>query len=87
MSRSSTFQATITGWNSFTFTELPQHSNGRASTGAGQGHHAFRTTDFDGDMKKALAAGAEALGLVTLFGSTRAVYLRTPGGTILELEG
>ncbi len=68
------------------FTKLPDGPADRRPTGAGQAHIAFRTREFDAALQRALAAGARMIGEVTLFGEERAVYLRTPGGTVIELE-
>ncbi len=59
---------------------------GHRPAGPGQAHVAYRTSDFDGALERALSAGARMLGEVTLFGDERAVYLHAPGGTVIELE-
>jgi catechol 2,3-dioxygenase-like lactoylglutathione lyase family enzyme len=68
------------------FTALPHREGDHRPTGSGQAHVAYRTKDFDAALEDALAAGARMIGRVTLFGNERAVYLRAPGGTVIELE-
>jgi hypothetical protein len=51
-------------------------------------HLVYRSGDFDGDVKRALAAGAVALDKISVisagFGKRRVAFMRSPGGWIVE---
>jgi catechol 2,3-dioxygenase-like lactoylglutathione lyase family enzyme len=49
-------------------------------------HVAFAVADLDAEITRLSAAGAAAMGAVVAFPEGRCVYLRTPGGAIIELE-
>lgn len=49
-------------------------------------HVAFAVGDLDQELTRMTAAGAAPLGEVVAFPEGRCVYLRTPGGAVVELE-
>jgi hypothetical protein len=55
----------------------------------GIAHAVYRSDDFEGDLRTALEAGAEALAEVAVvsagFGKRRVAFLRAPGGWIFEI--
>lgn len=52
---------------------------------AGHGHVAFRVADLDAAAAELEALGAQPLGESVIFTTGRALYLREPGGSVLEL--
>jgi catechol 2,3-dioxygenase-like lactoylglutathione lyase family enzyme len=68
----------------YTIVDEPPGDHG--PTKPGEGHIGFRTPDFDGLLEKVQTLGASMIGQVTDFGDRRAVYLRVPGGPVIEIE-
>lgn len=54
--------------------------------GPPRAHLAFAAADLKAAMAALCAAGAEPLGAVVAFPEGRCVYLRAPGGIVVELE-
>lgn len=49
-------------------------------------HFAFAVADLDAQLESLEAAGAESLGEIVRFPEGRCVYMRAPGGMVIELE-
>jgi catechol 2,3-dioxygenase-like lactoylglutathione lyase family enzyme len=68
------------------FHNVPPGREDEAPVRAGHGHVCLGVTDFDAALSRALACEAESLGEVVTYPDGRSVYLREPGGSVVELE-
>lgn len=68
------------------FHDVPQGSEDAAPVRVGHGHVCLGVTDFDRVLSDAQAKGAALVGEVVMYPEGRSVYLREPGGSVLELE-
>jgi hypothetical protein len=63
----------------------PPGEESRSPTQVGHGHVAFAVDDLPEALADLKRLGAEPLGLTATFAEGRAVYLREPAGSIIEL--
>jgi catechol 2,3-dioxygenase-like lactoylglutathione lyase family enzyme len=68
------------------FRDVPAGSEDLAPVRAGHGHVCIGVADFDATLALARSCGARPLGEVVLYPEGRSVYLREPGGSVVELE-
>ncbi len=68
------------------FHDVPRGQEDHAPVRFGHGHICFGTMEFDLALTSCLNNGAEPVGEVVLYPEGRAVYLREPGGSVIELE-
>jgi catechol 2,3-dioxygenase-like lactoylglutathione lyase family enzyme len=68
------------------FHDVPPGRLDDAPVRPGHGHVCLATVDFDGTMVRCVSFGAAVIGEVVMYPEGRAVYLREPGGSVLELE-
>jgi predicted enzyme related to lactoylglutathione lyase len=68
------------------FRDVPEGMQDEAPVRTGHGHVCLGVADFDVALSRACAFGATALGDVVRYPDGRSVYLREPGGSVVELE-
>jgi catechol 2,3-dioxygenase-like lactoylglutathione lyase family enzyme len=68
------------------FRDVPEDRQDEAPVRTGHGHVCLAVADFDAALSRAHVCGATALGEVVTYPDGRSVYLREPGGSVLELE-
>jgi catechol 2,3-dioxygenase-like lactoylglutathione lyase family enzyme len=68
------------------FQDVPAGRADEAPVRAGHGHVCLATGDFDATLERCVRQGAGAIGEVVAYPEGRSVYLREPGGSVLELE-
>jgi catechol 2,3-dioxygenase-like lactoylglutathione lyase family enzyme len=68
------------------FRGVPAGRQDDAPVRTGHGHVCLGVVGFDSALSRAHACGATALGEVVTYPEGRSVYLREPGGSVLELE-
>lgn len=68
------------------FHDVPVGREDHAPVRPGHGHVCLGVTDFDDALARAQRHGAALVGEVVAYPEGRAVYLRVPGGSVLELE-
>jgi catechol 2,3-dioxygenase-like lactoylglutathione lyase family enzyme len=68
------------------FRDVPPGRLDQAPVRPGHGHVCLVTADFDDTMARCVGLGAAVIGEVVEYPEGRAVYLREPGGSVLELE-
>ncbi|HEU4655983.1 MAG TPA: VOC family protein [Capillimicrobium sp.] len=65
--------------------ELVRFSDGSVRALPPAGHIAFRVDDLDAALARVQAHGARPLGTTVTFATGRAVYVREPSGSVIEL--
>jgi catechol 2,3-dioxygenase-like lactoylglutathione lyase family enzyme len=68
------------------FHDVPPGRADDAPVRAGHGHVSFAVDDLDAALARLEGLGARRVGAVTAFPDGRAVYLREPGGSVVELD-
>ncbi|MGH3277085.1 MAG: VOC family protein [Streptosporangiaceae bacterium] len=68
------------------FRQVPAGREDDAPVRAGHGHFCLGVTDLDATLARAQRHGATPVGQVVTYPEGRSVYLREPGGSVLELE-
>jgi catechol 2,3-dioxygenase-like lactoylglutathione lyase family enzyme len=68
------------------FRDIPPGREDEAPVRSGHGHVCLGVVDFDASLSLARDCGARPLGEVVAYPDGRSVYLREPGGSIVELE-
>jgi catechol 2,3-dioxygenase-like lactoylglutathione lyase family enzyme len=68
------------------FRDIPAGREDDAPVRSGHGHVCLGVVDLDAGLAKARRHGATPVGEVVTYPDGRSVYLREPGGSVLELE-
>lgn len=68
------------------FRDIPAGREDDAPVRAGHGHVCLGVADLDASLARAQRHGATHVGEVVTYPDGRSVYLREPGGSVLELE-
>lgn len=68
------------------FRDVPAGREDEAPVRVGHGHVCFEVDDLDVALEQVRALGAEPVGEVVRFPEGRAVYVREPAGSVIELE-
>jgi catechol 2,3-dioxygenase-like lactoylglutathione lyase family enzyme len=68
------------------FRGIPAGREDEAPVRAGHGHVCVGVADLDASLAQATRHGATPVGQVVAYPEGRSVYLREPGGSVLELE-
>jgi catechol 2,3-dioxygenase-like lactoylglutathione lyase family enzyme len=68
------------------FRDVPAGREDDAPVRAGHGHVCVGVADLDAGLAQARRHGATPVGQVVAYPEGRSVYLREPGGSVLELE-
>jgi predicted enzyme related to lactoylglutathione lyase len=68
------------------FRQVPAGREDDAPVRAGHGHICLGVADLDANLARAQRHGATPVGQVVNYPEGRSVYLREPGGSVLELE-
>ena len=68
------------------FSGVPAGQEDHAPVRPGHGHVCIGVTELDEAIAEAEKHGAARIGEIVAYPEGRAVYLRTPGGSVLELE-
>lgn len=68
------------------FRDIPAGREDDAPVRAGHGHVCLGIADLDAGLARAQRHGATPMGEVVTYPEGRSVYLREPGGSVLELE-
>lgn len=68
------------------FHDVPAGSEDAAPVRVGHGHVCFEVDDLDAALAHVEALGAERVGEVVGFPEGRAIYVREPAGSVVELE-
>jgi len=68
------------------FAGVPPGRSDDAPVRVGHGHVCFVVHDLDVALARVERLGATRLGVVTRFPEGRSVYVREPGGSVLELD-
>jgi predicted enzyme related to lactoylglutathione lyase len=63
----------------------PEGAEGSPPSAVGHGHVAFKVDDLDAEVARLRVHGAEPLGDAAGFAEGRAVYLREPAGSVVEI--
>jgi catechol 2,3-dioxygenase-like lactoylglutathione lyase family enzyme len=65
--------------------DAPPGAHDAAPLGVGHGHVALRVADLDAALTAVVELGARPLGRTVAFATGRAVYVREPAGSVIEL--
>ena len=68
------------------FRDVPAGREDQAPVRAGHGHVCVGVADLAASLARALKHGAAQVGQVVAYPEGQSVYLREPGGSVLELE-
>jgi catechol 2,3-dioxygenase-like lactoylglutathione lyase family enzyme len=68
------------------FRDIPAGREDEAPVRPGHGHVCVGVSDLDASLARARRHGAATIGEVVVYPEGRSVYLREPGGSVLELE-
>jgi catechol 2,3-dioxygenase-like lactoylglutathione lyase family enzyme len=68
------------------FRNVPEGCEEHAPVRSGHGHVCLGVQDFDAALARAHDHGARAVGEVVAYPEGRSIYLREPGGSVVELE-
>lgn len=68
------------------FRDIPAGREDDAPVRSGHGHVCLGVADIDASLARAQGHGATPVGQVVTYPEGRSVYLREPGGSVLELE-